>query len=49
MPEAAFDHDDVADVDPDSSTPDEIVANEEKKKERAQQVLDDIANADENY
>ena len=48
MPET-FDHEDVTEVDPDSVTPDEIVANEEKKKEQAQQVLDDIANADENY
>jgi hypothetical protein len=39
-----FLHDDVADLDEDA-TPDEVLANEDKKKAAEQKVLDDLAAA----
>jgi hypothetical protein len=41
--------DEVFDVDPDSSTPEEILEAEDKKKDAAQAILDAIANEDEQY
>ena len=43
--DAQYPPEEVDDLDPDSSTPDELIAQEEKKKEAAQKILDDIANA----
>jgi len=41
-----FPPEEVDDLDPDSSSPDELVAQEEKKADAAQKILDDIANAE---